>query len=392
MADIFRGQGRGVVGALLGFLFVVLASHQARAQLYEQPVLVIDPGMHTSLVKNGGVDAAGRIAVTGSYDKTLRVWSLPDGSLLRTIRMPAGPGATGQVFAVAVNADGTLVAAGGATNAAPDIPIYVFETLTGKMAARIAGPHENTMSLAFSPDGHYLAAGLGSTFGLRVYDRDQQWSEVFRDDNYSGHIYGLTFSSDGRLATTSFDGNVRLYDRAFRLIVPPKKVTGGSRPFKIAFSPNGALVAVSYDDAQTVDLLDGHSLAPLAGPRRLEQWLLGEWHHFVNGRRDPLRRPGLLGWKRPPCSSLGWCGPWPAPRFAGWIHYPVGPGATAGWSALGGDCYPVSGVAAARRQTPLGAPFTHGRISRSRRPTSGIGRWHGGRFWLRDTWQVAATL
>ena len=76
-----------------------------------------------------------------------------------------------------------------------------------------------THSLAFSPDGRYLAAGLGRRNGLRIYDRDRQWSEVFRDTNYGDGIYGADFAADGRLATTSFDGKVRLYDRDFKLIV-----------------------------------------------------------------------------------------------------------------------------------------------------------------------------
>jgi WD40 repeat protein len=270
MAGILRGQGRSIAGALLlALLFVVFASPAARAQLYEQPVLIIDPGMHTGPIKDVGVDAAGRIAVTGSWDKTLRIWSLSDGDLLRTIRIPAGPENIGQIYVVAVHPDGDLVAAGGWTQwttSTREDSIYVFETQTGKMAARIAGIPDVTASLAFSPDGRYLAAGLFGRSGLRVYDRDRQWSEVFRDTDYGDHVYGVAFSTDGRLATASYDGKVRLYDRAFRLVVPPRQVTGGREPLRVAFSPDGAALVVGFGDAPTVDLLDGHSLAPLPAP------------------------------------------------------------------------------------------------------------------------------
>jgi WD40 repeat protein len=107
----------------------------------------------------------------------------------------------------------------------------LFETLTGKMIARIAALSNVTLNLAFSPDGRYLAAGLGGRNGLRIYDRDRQWSEVFRDTNYGADIYGVDFAADGRLATTSLDGQVRLYDRDFKQIVAPRNPTGRALPF-----------------------------------------------------------------------------------------------------------------------------------------------------------------
>jgi hypothetical protein len=269
MTGIFRGQGSGVARAfLLAVLFVVFTFPAALAQLYEQPVLIVDPGMHIGPIKDASVDPAGRIAVSGADDKTLRVWSLTDGKLLQTIHMPAGPEQIGKIYAVAVQPHGVLVAAGGwmqLTASAPQDSIYLFEALTGKMTAQIAGLRGTTHSLAFSPDGRYLAAGIYGD-GLRIFDGNRQWSEVFRDTNYGGLIYGVTFSADGRLATTSYDGKVRLYDRDFKLVVPPKQLTDGRRPSRIAFRPDGAVLAVGYGDAPNVNLLDGHQLELLPGP------------------------------------------------------------------------------------------------------------------------------
>ena len=129
---------------------------------------------------------------------------------------------------------------------APEELIYLFEALTGKMVHVISGlPEAPTASL--SPRmADIWQLGLARD-GLRIFDRDQQWAEVFRDTDY-GDRYRATFAPDGRLATTSLDGMIRLYNRGFMLVVPPKKGSGGNTPWGIAFSPDGARLAVGYND------------------------------------------------------------------------------------------------------------------------------------------------
>jgi WD40 repeat protein len=81
----------------------------------EAPMLRIETGMHTAMIRRIAVDAAGRFLVTGSDDKTVRVWELETGRLLRTIRPPTGTGNEGKIYAVAISPDGRTIAAGGWT-------------------------------------------------------------------------------------------------------------------------------------------------------------------------------------------------------------------------------------------------------------------------------------
>jgi WD40 repeat protein len=264
--------------ALLLILLVGLAGASAAdppaagtAGLYDRPVLVVDPGMHTARIWRAAADKDGRWAVTGSDDKTVRIWSLADGALLRTIRLPAGPGDLGKVNAVAISPDGALVAAGGWTRwteADPQEQIYLFDRATGVLVKRIEGLPNQVLHVAFSPDGARLAAVLGGK-GLRVYARETGWAEAARDEDYGDQSYGADFAPGGRLATTSWDGKVRLYSadphgsaRPVRVVQAP----GGKQPVGIAFNPDGARLAVGYEDTTGVDRLDASTLVPLARP------------------------------------------------------------------------------------------------------------------------------
>lgn len=233
--------------------------------LYDRPVLVIDPGLHTAPIRSADVDAAGLVAVTGSHDRTVRLWSLADGRLLRTIRGPRGPGEVGKIYAVAISPAGDVIAAGGWTGTEQrGISVSLFDR-DGRMTAQIVGLPNVVKDLAFSPDGHMLAVALGGPNSLRLYDRREGWAERARDPDYGAQSNGVAFARDGRLATTSDDGRVRLYDRAFHRVAVAATV-GGRRPFGLAFSPDGDRLAVGFGDCPAVEIVDGHTLAARPGP------------------------------------------------------------------------------------------------------------------------------
>lgn len=274
MALLRLGHALTLILLLCAALVPALAADQLPASvpgLYDHPVLVIDPGMHTAAINRVSADAAGRWAVTGSDDKTVRVWSLTDGAPLRTIRLPAGPGRVGMAFAVAMNPDGALIAVGGWTRATKDDPqeqIYLFDRESGALVRRIDGLQEGVAQLAFSADGRLLAATLARGGGLRVYARERDWAEIARDENYGDTSYGANFAPDGgRLATAADDGKVRLYSGDLNGDIRPVVTAAPvSDPYSVAFSPDGTHLAVGDLDSAAVVLLDGRTLAPLPGP------------------------------------------------------------------------------------------------------------------------------
>ena len=239
-------------------------SGDAPSSLHDRPVLAIDPGFHTGVITCVDIDAAGRIAATGSIDGSVRIWSLADGGLKRTIRLPKGLGHIGQAFATALSRDGKLVAAGGWTRTSEEDQqeqIYIFSAIGGMMRQRIDGLPEVVNHLAFSPAGDRLAAAVGT--GLRLYALDDagRWTEIAADHDYGDTCWCVAFAADGRFATTSYDNRIRLYGPEGGLT--DSVASPHARPVGLAFNPADDRLAVGFDRSYVVALHDGASLAPL---------------------------------------------------------------------------------------------------------------------------------
>ncbi len=304
----------------------------------EDVFLRLDPEMHTAVIQRIDVSADGKLLATASHDKTVKLWSLPEGRLLRTLRPPIGNGDEGKVYAVALDPAGTWVAAGGWEKGASPTNLACFVTLfdaeTGAMRARL-GPLPNVIfDLAVSPGGAFLAAGLGGENGVRIWELSRVWQgttdPAFVDTDFGDSAYDLAFGPEGtpaagRLAVTSWDGWIRLYDGPSDFELRVSDASPGSQPSGIAFSPDGSRLAVGYDDAPRVDLLDAASLqslgsADVAGLSGgdlnsvafLPPALPGEAHRLAaGGSHGPGSEAPIFVWKE---AGAGARSTWPGPE------------------------------------------------------------------------------
>jgi WD40 repeat protein len=238
------------------------------------PILAIDSGMHTAPLWRISIDAANRYLVTGSWDKTVGVWDIKTGQLVRWLRPPIGEEREGSIYAVAISPDGNTIAAGGETGIEWDSlsSVYIFERSSGKLIKRLSQVGSDIRHLTFSRDGKYLAAAFGGkTKGIRLY-RTVDYSLVREDKDYAKTCGFAEFDNSGRLATTSYDGFIRLYDVAdgnLRMITK-EKGRGGAEPYSVSFSPSTLpqeqKIAVGYEDTIKVDVFSGSDLSYLYSP------------------------------------------------------------------------------------------------------------------------------
>jgi WD40 repeat protein len=124
----------------------------------DEPMLLIDAGMHTSVIGGLGVDRAGQYLVTADVG-SVRIWELPGGQLLRTIRLPGAL----EILALTLSHDGSTVAVAAGRPDTMD-SIFLFDRATGRLVRRISDVL--VYALAISPDGRFLASNGWD--GLRI--------------------------------------------------------------------------------------------------------------------------------------------------------------------------------------------------------------------------------
>ncbi|MBF0563691.1 MAG: AAA family ATPase, partial [Nitrospirae bacterium] len=143
----------------------------------------------------------GKFIASGSGDKTVKVWDVQTGALLRTLA-----GHSSSVYSVSFSPDGKFIASGSG-----DKTVKVWDVQTGALLRTLAGHSSYVTSVSFSPDGKFIASGSGDNT-VKVWD--VQTGALLRTlAGHSSSVYSVSFSPDGKfIASGSWDSTFRIWD------------------------------------------------------------------------------------------------------------------------------------------------------------------------------------
>ncbi|HEY9871919.1 MAG TPA: hypothetical protein V6D12_00670 [Candidatus Obscuribacterales bacterium] len=155
---------------------------------------------HSDWVRSLAISEDGQTLVSGSFDKTIKVWDLPREEIIHTLADH-----TKGVFSVAISPVAPIVASG-----SWDETIKLWNMDTGELINTLIGHNGSVRSIAISRDGSTVVSGsFDKTIKLWSLDTGELIGTL-NDD--ASQVYAIALSPDDQIiASGGDDGIIRLW-------------------------------------------------------------------------------------------------------------------------------------------------------------------------------------
>jgi WD40 repeat protein/tRNA A-37 threonylcarbamoyl transferase component Bud32 len=198
--------------------------------------------------------------VTTSEDGLAQVWETASGRKLATFRGNGAP-----IYSVAFSPDGRWVANGAwVTNSGQAPTATVWEAATGRPLFTLKGHTGSVWSVAFSPDGRRMVTGSEDRTA-KVWDLASGRATLTLE-GHQDRIWSVAFSPNGQwIVTISLDQTARIWDAATgRELVT---LAHNDKVWAVAFSPDNQRVVTGSGDtlARVWQVSSGRELLALQG-------------------------------------------------------------------------------------------------------------------------------
>eukprot|EP00741_Cyanophora_paradoxa_P005080 tig00000851_g4922.t1 len=240
---------------------------------------------HTDEVTSVAVLADGKRIVSGSIDKSVRVWDAETGAELLQLQ-----GHTSTVTSVAVSADGKRIVSGSHDNS-----VRVWDAETGETVLQLQGegPTDRVSSVALSPDGKRIVSGSHDNSVWVLNAETGEESKLVQLQRKSGRdlFSSVAMSADGKwIVSGSHDNSVRVWntETGAKLV----ELQGHKRWItSVAVSAGvGALTGARRRGAQ-----DGKRIVSGSGNKAVRVWdaVTGETVLLLRGHTDAVTSVAL---------------------------------------------------------------------------------------------------
>jgi WD40 repeat protein len=197
--------------------------------------------LHESGIRSFAFSPDGRLLVTGSRDRTARIWDASTGRLLHVLPHQ------GYVLAERFSPDGRSLVTSSSDGAA-----YVWNVASGQRELLLVGATGALNAAAFSPDGSEIATASADRLARIYYSQDGRLLAPLAGDVQA--VTSIDFDPSGRTVVTgSSGGNARLWDALPQGTLRPVDTRKAKMPVQLqAFWAGGRAVSVAGRRARIV--------------------------------------------------------------------------------------------------------------------------------------------